>query len=52
MDEWEMATAIAFALSTWGDGSWKAKAELGDIEFQNEDGEKFLLTVERIEEED
>jgi hypothetical protein len=49
MGEWEMAEAIAHVLN---DGSWKAKAELGDIDFTNEDGERFLLTVEKVEDEE
>ncbi len=44
-----MAAAIAFALNR---DSWKAKAELGDIEFENEDGEKFRLIVERVEDDE
>jgi hypothetical protein len=47
MDEIEMAEALAFALNE--PECWKATANWGDIEFTNEDGEKFRLTVEKIE---
>lgn len=49
MDEEGMTMAIAFALEEWGDGDWKAVGlDLGEIEFTNESGEKFRLTVYKL----
>jgi len=44
-----MAEAIAYELSK--DGIWKAEFDgLGEIKFENEDGERFLITVEQLDE--
>lgn len=46
MDEGEMACAIAYELDR---DPWKAEGlDIGEIEFINEDGEKFRLTVEKL----
>lgn len=43
----EMAGAIAFELSR--DGIWKAEFDgLGEIKFENEHGEEFLITIEKV----
>lgn len=49
MDRDEMAAAIAFELGK--DGVWKADFDgLGEILFENENGERFLITVESQDE--
>lgn len=49
MDENMMASAIAFELNR---DCWKAEASFDEIEFTNEDGERFRLTVEKIEDDE
>ena len=46
MDEWEMAAAIAFELNK---DTWTADAFLNEIDFANEHGERFTITVEKQE---
>jgi len=47
MDEGEMALAIAHELDR---GAWTALGlDIGEIFFTNEDGEKFLITVEKVD---
>jgi hypothetical protein len=47
MDDGEMAEAITFELNK---GPWKALGlGLGEILFTNEDGERFLLTVTKVD---
>lgn len=46
MDAWEMAGAIAFELNK---GTWKARSDLDEIEFTNEHGEMFRLTVTAVD---
>ena len=45
MDFMEMAEAIAFALNV---DCWKAVADCGEINFTNEDGEQFIISVEKV----
>lgn len=49
MDEDAMAAAIAFELNK---GCWKAESSFEEIDFTNEDGEKFRLTVEKVEDDE
>ncbi len=46
MDEGAMAEAIAFELNK---EPWQALGlDIGEIQFINEDGEKFVLTVTKV----
>lgn len=48
MDEFDMADAIAFALNA---DSWTAEyAGLNEVNFTNEDGDKYVIRVEKVEE--
>lgn len=47
MDNDSMTAALAFELNKDG---WKATAYWNEIDFINENDEKFKLTVEKIEE--
>ena len=49
MDFIEAAEVIAFALNV---DTWKAEADCGDVIWTNEDGEKFRLTVDKIDEDE
>lgn len=46
MEAHDMAEAIAYELN---EGTWTAHAVWDTIEFTNEDGEKFRLVVDKVE---
>lgn len=49
INAYEMADAIAYELGK--DGIWKAVSNgLGEIAFENEDGDRFKITVETEDE--
>ena len=51
MDADDMASAIAYELGS--DGRWKAQFDgLGEILFENEEGEKFLITVVKTDDDE
>ena len=50
MDAWNAAAAIAYELNK---GQWKAEHDgMDEIVFTNEDGERFKLIVESIDEDE